>query len=620
MPGLVGFVKQMNQERAAELLKHMASALESEDRFQVDLYQNGQVGLGRVSLGLMNPQPQPIWNEDQSLCLVMEGEIYDYQELKRNLLAHGHRFQINNNAEFALHMYEEFGEDFAAKLNGAFIIAIWDLRNKKLVVVNDRLGLFPLYYARVSDGLIFASGVRALLADASLPHDINHVAIAQFLTFDHMLDDRTLLTDVHLFPQASVLAFSDNQLNIQPYWRLKYADKYPLCSEAHYTEQLMHYLHQATNRQAMDNESTGLMLSGGLDSRILLALLAESPAGKKLHSFTWGIPGCDDARYAKEASKVTGIPYHFFELKPDWLLHKANEAVRITDGLGNIVNLHALAALEAETEYAKVIYKGFMGDAMFGFAVYLPFWADYDEQLQAQAHFQAYLDYDVITFNFSEQKTLFTETFSRQVGSAVMDSLSRGMRAAKSPQMANQRLYFDLTQRVPRMTIHGVEVVRSRAVVRLPFCDNDLIEFIQALPPGMQYKRHLITQAFIQAYPQLAKIPYTETGLPMKACARDVLLRAKQLVQWHLHEKGLGRLAGPTARPYKDYTSWFRTILRDWVNDILLNPAALQRGYFKPDQVRRLVEEHMAGTDHTVKLGAFLAIELWHKQFLSKSP
>ena len=183
MPALIGFVKKNINGSTTEFLLKMASALEPEDRFQVDLHSGEDFGLGRVTLGIANPEPQPIWNEDETLCLFMEGEIYDYADLKQLLLERGHRFKVDDDAEFVLHLYEEFGEEFAEKLNGAFVIAIWDQRISKLLVVNDRLGLYPLYYARVNGGLTFGSGVRALLADSALPRSVDPVAVSQFLVY-----------------------------------------------------------------------------------------------------------------------------------------------------------------------------------------------------------------------------------------------------------------------------------------------------------------------------------------------------------------------------------------------------------------------------------------------------
>ena len=183
-------------------------------------------------------------------------------------------------------------------------------------------------------------------------------------------------------------------------------------------------------------------------------------------------------------------------------------------------------------------------------------------------------------------------------------------------QLANQRLFFDLRQRVPRMTIKGVEVVRNRAAVRLPFCDNDLVEFTTRIPPGYHDKRFLITEAFTRTYPQLAKIPCTPTNLPLMNCVRNIYIQGVQLSQWHLRNAGLGRLAGPQSRKYQDYNNWFRTILKNWVEEILLSPVALERGYYKPEYVRNLFAEHLAGANYTVQLGALISIELWHRMYI----
>lgn len=615
MPGLVGFAKALRQEEAGQLLAGMARSLESEDRFRVELHSEDGCGIGRVTLGIVTPEPQPVWSADRSLCLVMEGELYDTDELRLEIASRG--FPCGGgDAELALRTYEAFGEGFAVRLNGPFAIAIRDRREDKVVVVNDRLGQHPLYYARVGDGVVFGSGVRALLADPAVPRSVDRVAIAQFLTFDHALHDRTLLTAVRLLPQASMLVWAAGRFDIRQYWKLQFASPVTFRPETEYVDALIHLLKQAMRRQVQhDNLPSGFLLSGGLDSRLLLALTCETSARNRISTFTWGVPGCEDAAYASEVSRKLRIPHYFYPLPQDWLQHGAAEGVRITDGLANIVNLHALATLKEQTEHAQVIYKGYMGDAMLGYAVQLPFWADYDEATRARVHFQSFVGFGVITFPPEELAQLLTEPVRREVGDAVLDEMNQGMAASGSQQLAIQRLYFDLTQRVPRMTIHGVQAVRSRAAARLPFCDNDLVEFALQIPPGLQLERQLITKVFVRAFPELAKIPYTQTGLPMVACAREIVLRARRLVAWHLEKKGLGRFV-PGSRPYQRYDEWFRTVLRGWVEETLLQPESLERGHFNPDRVRQIVTEHMNGANHTVKIGSLLSLELWHRLFL----
>jgi asparagine synthase (glutamine-hydrolysing) len=594
----------------------MALALKEEGWYQLDLHHDQDFGLGRVSLGISNPEPQPIWNEDETLAIVMEGEIYDYQDLKQYLMARGHRFQMNNDVEFVLHLYEEFGEDFAIKLNGAFVVAIWDRRAKKLLLANDRIGLHPLYYAQCGGDFLFASGVRALLADPKLPRRIDRLAIAQLLTFDHVLGDRTLLGEVRLLPPASLLTIRNRQLTIGPYWTLRYPDVYQQRSEEDYLEDLIHHLRQAVARQAPGDLPAGVLLSGGLDSRVIAALLCDDPPTSSLHTFTFGIPGCDDARFARDVAARLGVQHHFFELKPDYLLEMAEKGVRLTDGLENCVHMHALATLPAEAEYAKVFYKGFMGDALMGYAIDRQFWANYDQETQYQVQFQTHVDQGLTLFSQAEQKDLFSDEFHSCVDGAVFDSYRVAMAESKTSMLADQRIHFDLRQRVPRMTLHGVELVRSRGVVRTPYCDNDLVDFTLAMPPGLRFERYLIKKALIRAFPDLAKIPVTETGYPMMPCLRSSLMLINRQIRWRLRMAGLKWVPITTPRPYADYHSSFRTVLRDWVEDTLLNNRSLLRGYFRPSYVQQLVSEQMEGTDHAGKLGALLTLELWHRQFV----
>ncbi len=618
MPGLVGFVGPVASGEERPFLQKMARALESESRFRVEAHQEDGVGLARVTLGIANGAPQPHWNEAQTICVLLEGELYDTAVLRQQLEQKGHTLRTPHDAELILRRYEAYGEAFAAPFNGSFLIAIWDRPRQKLIVANDRMGQYPVYYAQQGARLLFASGVRAILADPDVPRDVDRVAMAQFLTFDHLLNDRTLLQAARLLPQASLLIVEGGEKRIHRYWTLRYPEQIDLLPETHYIETFTQLFRQAVRRQA-GGASLGVLLSGGLDSRMILAELAQI-VPHPLHTFTWGIPGCDDGRYAREMARHIGSQHHFFELRPNFLLNMADNAVRITDGQGNIVNLHALATLEEEAQHAQIIYKGFLGDAMMGFALQPPFWADYDEPTRLKAHLAVYHGQGVITFDpFTEHDDLFSAEFKAKVGTAVLDSLADGMAASGNRSLALQRLYFDLTQRVPRMTLNGVEVARHRALVRLPFADNDLMQFSTQVPPGLQYERRVARKSFVNAFPKLAQIPLTDTGLPLVACLREVQIRASRLARWQLYNRGLGPHPDSLRKPYKDYNGWFRTVLRSWVEDTLLSPRHLQRGYYNPDAIRRVVADHMAGNNQTVRLGALMAIELWHRQFIDAS-
>ncbi len=598
----------------------MARALEPESsEYETELFTDPNLGLGRVTPRALHRTNQPVWNAERTCCLVMTGDIFDATAPRAALAAKGAVLGTDSREELLLCLYEVFGEGFARHLNGAFVAVIWDGRTRKLTIVNDRLGLVPIYYARLKDALLFSTGVRALLADPELSRATDPLAIAQFLMFDHLLDDRTLLSAVRLLPQASALSFSDGNLSVRPYWRLEYPDACEPRPERGLREELCERLRQAVGRQAEGSagEDMGLLLSGGLDSRLLLAYLCDFLEPSKLHTFTWGIPGCDDARISRKLSRLAGTSHHFHTLEPDFLLRKAWDAVRITDGHANLVNLHALAILDHVSQRVTAVHKGFLGDAMFGFALQRPMWADYDPADSRRVHLGVHDYQGVLNYTSEGLIELGTDSFNHALGTSLLDSYWEAMMRSGNRQLASQRLYFDLTQRVPRMTLNGVEVVRSRLDVRLPFADADLLDFSLSLPPGYLFERYLVRSVFSESFPRYSKVPVSDTGLPMISCASDIVLRARKMVRWHLNNSRFPWLSLPERRPYKDYRTWFRTVLRSWVEETLLAPSSLQRGYFKPGAIKRLVSDHLEGrVDHTVRLGALLSLEIWHRQFL----
>lgn len=616
MPGLVGYIGAHPEGEIRNRLQAMITALEPAGGYQVETFAQNGAGISRVSLKIVNPQEQPHWNSAGTRCIFFEGELFNTAPLWSSIQPANLKSGTSGDAALVLALYDKHGLEFARLLNGSFIAAIWDVEEQKLLLVSDRMGTYPLYYAVVEGGFAFASGVRALLANPEIPRQTDRVAIAQFLTFDHVLNVRTLLESVKLLPQASILRYKNGIVQHEPYFVFRYPDPYPLRSEAEYTEEFLALLEQAVARQSQHDQPLGILLSGGLDSRFILPYLIKHTNQNPLHAFTWGSRDCDDYQYAREIAHKTGVNHHFFELKPDWLLSMASEAVRITDGMGNIVNMHALANLHEETRYSQVIYKGFLGDAMMGFALRPPFWANYDEQTLPYVHFQVHASQGVLSYNEAERNQLFSDSFKNSIGTSILDEYVAGMKESQSALPADQRNYFDYLQRVPRMTIKGVEVVRSRAIVRLPFCDNDLIDFALRLPPGYRYERSLMRNAFIKTFPLLAQVPATPAGLPLMSCARDIRIRTERLIRWHLHQRGI--LKGPYTerKPYARYHEWFRTLLRDWVESTLLSSKSLERGYLNPDSVRKVVREHMEGANNAVRLGALLTLELWHQQYL----
>jgi len=205
MPGLVGIV--WNERVDEPLLDKMANSMKHEEWHRVDKYSDSFFSAARVSLGIFNPEAQPIFNEDRTICIFMYGKIYDYEREANELRGRGHQFTVGNDADFCLHSYEEYGRDFVSSLNGSFVLVIYDLKRRQVIIANDRYGFRPLYYATSGGKLLFASEVKAILEDRAFNKELNDETIADFFAFGEILGDKTFFSGVETLPAASVLDY-----------------------------------------------------------------------------------------------------------------------------------------------------------------------------------------------------------------------------------------------------------------------------------------------------------------------------------------------------------------------------------------------------------------------------
>ncbi|MBK8047630.1 MAG: hypothetical protein IPK16_11200 [Anaerolineales bacterium] len=612
MSGLVGYVSVGEISPDDGLLSSMIQAVKNESWYCVDEYRDAHAALARVSLGLTNPAAQPIWNRGHSACILMEGELYAAEQLKQELIDRGHHFRVNNDAELILYLFEEFGEACAERLNGAFHVAIWEPAEQRLTIFNDRFGLYPLYYIEQGQRLLFGAGVRAILADPTAPRRPNRLAMAEMLSFEHLIGEHTLAENVRVAPAAAWMVYKQGRLTVKTYWDIAHPRLQKLYTDAEYRDQLSHLLQQAVTRQFQGDLPTGILLSGGLDSRLVLGLLRMSAPTADLRSFTFGIPDCDDARFAAEVASIVHSQHQFMELKPDFVQEIAAEGVRLTDGMKSCIHMHVFANLRAQARSVRVIYKGYMGDPLMGSHLKRSFWGEYERPAIDDMTFAQYNS----LIKQSDHAQVFTEPMRQFLQHGVREHFVQEFAQYETTVLGNWEDHFDFRQRQRRFILNGVELVRSQVLVRTPFCDNELVEFMLSVPPGLRYERALCIMAFIEMLPALAKVPWTRTNLPLVPTMRMAFSQLNQQARWMMRNHGLHNIPVTQPRQYADYALWLRTACKAWVESTLLNKHALERGYFKPEYVRNLVSEHMAGADHSRALGVLLAIELWHQQFM----
>ncbi|MFC1997546.1 asparagine synthetase B family protein [Chloroflexota bacterium] len=473
MPGIFGFTHHQRNDNNFHLLENMANALIDGENYQDFQHHEELISLGRVGTRYFQPDTQPAWNQNECVAVILEGEVYDYADHQNELIRRGYQFKSNSHAELFAHLYDEFGPEFVKNINGAFSTAIWDKIRHELFLITDHLGLQPLYYSSFTkNGLIFASGVRSILAHKDIPRKIDHLALAQLLTFDHALDDHTLLDDIKLLPGGTILSFANNQLTFQNYWRPQYPSHYPVRSYAEYYEEFGPIIKRAVKRQIPEEESAAVLMSGGLDSRVVVGFLHDHLVNGNLQTITMGQPSCDDERFAKDVSRALGVPHTFYQLKGDYLLNYAERGVRISDGMGNIVHMHTLPVVNKHHLSARIFYKGFLGDALIGYGIDERHFAKYSDSDISDAQFAIHKDQGLILFTPETLDKLMMTQDVEPISQRVRASYSNSFKAANTDSPADQRNYFDLCQRVPRMTLNGVLWVRSQVPVRLPFAER----------------------------------------------------------------------------------------------------------------------------------------------------
>jgi len=619
MPGIVGLCdfRRDNQE-LGKLLAKMSGSLCHETWYYTDRHVSAPLAMGRVSLGVLNPEPQPIFNKDRTSCIVLDGELYNYDALKAQLRAEGHRFSLENDVEFLLHWYEARGVEGLRELNGSFVLAIWDSRTQTVTLANDRYGLRPLYYARRADCLLFASEVKALLADPLLTREIDHHAVADFFAFEFLLGDKTFFSEIRLLPPASALTFGRQTWAMKRYWDLTFCEEPASVDKQAAVVRLDELLQSAVSRCINGELTTGVFLSGGLDSRTLLGAAVRQSL--PVQTFTMGRGDSYDMRFARQIAETVGTEHHTLTLCPEAQAELMERGVWLTDGMMNCVHMTILNLLPLTHHCVDVVLDGIGGGPLLG-GYYLSSGvlnADNDGELP-RALFAR--------FNTAIPPRLmpgfFTDHFFAQVKDLAYESMRAEVRQAPPKRLINKSEYLLVRNRQRRFMAFGPIMTRSQLESRAPFYDNDFVEFIYSLPAEIRQDHKLHWLLLTRHYPELAAIPWEFTGLPVSVSTPTVRLaprawfRLRRELNKILLRMSIGRLSLSSPRDFVDYASWWRTALKDWATKLILSPRALERGYLNPDAVHSLVAQHMNGyRDHTIRLGILVTFELWHRMFV----
>jgi asparagine synthase (glutamine-hydrolysing) len=580
-------------------------------------YVDGGVALAARRLSILDLEhgDQPITNEDGSCVVVQNGEIYNYPELRRELERAGHVLRTRCDTEALVHLYEEHGAGFAERLRGMFAVAIWDARRRRLVLARDRYGIKPLYYRHVGDELRFASEVRALPRG-----EIDLDALEAFLAFNSIPAPYSIFRDVRKLPAGHVLVWEDGAVTLERYARPgpAAADELRTGDEAELVEELRARLRDSVRAHLLSDVPVGVLLSGGVDSAVLAALAAQETQ-EPVHTFTIGFAerSFDERADARRVAERYGTEHHELLVRPEPELLLRALAEAFDEPFADSSALPTYLVSQLAAEHVKVALSGEGGDELFG--GYYTYQADLladrfaplaravrplVEALPASTR-KASLDYKAKRFVRAahlpplERHHGWKEIFSTDARAeltgrgAAFDPVdvyrARYAETTGAPQLARLQdvdfgvyLVDDLLVKTDRASMaHSLEV-------RVPFLDPLVTSLAFALP----------------------------TRLKVRGLAKKVLLR-KAVEPLVPAEVVHGRKRGfsiPAA-------AWLRGELEPFARETLSADNLMRQGFFQPEPVARLIDEHVAGReDWSRQLWGLLAFTLWYERHVEQEP
>jgi asparagine synthase (glutamine-hydrolysing) len=566
---------------------------------------------------------QPIHNEDKTVWVVLNGEIYNYPELRAELESRGHSFYTKADTEAIVHAYEEYGLDLPKRLRGMFAFALWDVRENRLLLARDRVGKKPLLYATPGGKLIFASEFQALLAHPDLSREVNFEALSHYLSFMCVPGPMTAFRGVQKLDPGCLLIWQDGKATIERYWSLDFRNKVAM-REEEAGERSIRLLREAVRVRLMSDVPLGAFLSGGIDSSAVVALMCEQSSERvKTFSIGFGERDFSEIAHARRVAERFGTDHHEFIVRPDAievlpLLVRhygepyADSSAIPTYYLSKMTRQHVTVALNGDggdecfggyERYAAMriaerynrLPRILKQHAIEPMIAALPEAGATRSRMAKARRFLSVMGrpsgerYLRWTSAISEdlKLELCTPEFLRTAGpGGSLAYLAPWFAGNGRIDIVDKALAADTASYLPNDLLVKVDIA-SMAVsleARSPFLDHHVMEFAASLPANMKVRRlttkYLLKEALKGLLPQ------------------ENLTRSKM---------GFGVPIG----------HWLRGELKDFAASIILSEGAVRRGYFKPAAVRELFDSHVeCRCDYAHQLWTLLMLELWHREFI----
>jgi asparagine synthase (glutamine-hydrolysing) len=616
-------------QRMIDVLRHRGPDGEGTYLAEARQQQAGElspgVALGHRRLAIIDVAcgQQPLSNEDDTVWIVFNGEIYNFRDLRRRLEGAGHRFRTHSDTEAIVHLYEEDGPEFVKQLNGMFAIALWDAKRRQLILARDRLGKKPLVYRHEPGRLTFASELKSLLEVPGVPREIDPQALDEYLTYQYVPHPRTIFRGIAKLPPGHYAVYREGRLDVQPYWQPDFNLEEPRPA-AEYVEELRTLLTSAVELRLQSEVPLGAFLSGGIDSTIIVGLMSRL-SGEPVRTFSIGFPvkEFDETHYAREAAQRFGTIHEEFQVRPDAMEVLPRLVWHYDEPFADSSAVPTWYVSQLTRQRVTVALTGDAGDELFiGYPRYQAVWlAEGFDRLPTMLRrllagsFWQRLPSGTRQKSMSRRFKRFVEMLGRTPQRRYLEWI------AIFGEVRRAALYSDqLMARLPdEDPIEFLAAALNRCNRRDAVTAFSLADLVTYLPCDLMTKVDIASMAHGLECRQ-PFLDYRVVELALRVPGRLKFRRG--------HGKLLLREAFadllPTSIQHRakmgfgvPLDHWFRHELRDFAKEILFDTKTRGRGYFRPEAVSQLWDEHQqARFNHGYRLWSLLILELWQREWL----
>jgi len=623
MCGITGIFNVNGAPVSISLLKKMTDIISHRGPDGEGFWVDSFIGFGHRRLAIIDLTPlghQPMQTEDGNFIITYNGEVYNFQNIRIELEAKGYRFRSKTDTEVVLKAYKEWGKKCILKFNGMFAFAIWDKNNKELFIARDRYGIKPLYYYFKNGVFIFGSEIKSIIQHPDVSVYVSIPALNEYFSFQNVFSDQTLFKDIYLLPAAHTLSLSlvnEKTLNIEKYWDYRFVEDNRI-NEKEATEKLSFLFEQAVNRQLISDVEVGSYLSGGIDSGSITCVAAKNFPNLKTFTAGFDVSSASGLELSFDEREKSEYLSNLYKTEHYETILKAGDLERVMQHMiwhiedprvGESYPNFYVARLASK--FVKVVFSGAGGDELFAGYPWRYYRAvvndDFDHYIEKYYRYWLRLIPDRFKKDFY-QPAIYPEILAYPTKEVFRTVFDYKIDQINSPQeYVNHSLYFEI-----KTFMHGLLLVEDKLSMansletRVPFLDNDLVDFAMAIPVKYKLKNLSEIVSFNENEPGPKTLRYFEKTNDGKIILRNAF--TKFVPQEYANGIKQGFLP-PEA-------SWYKGESIEYIKKLLFDQKARIYDYLQPAKVHELLNEHIDGKiNRRLLIWSLLNFEWWLKCF-----